>query len=63
MGKTVQSQGYNYIGTSPANRSDSLDPIFGLHRGFGGKCAKDTMALGVLADNLGISTIWKPSRR
>ena len=32
-----------------------LDPIFGLHRGFGGKCLpKDTMALGVLADNLGI---------
>ncbi|MEL0190460.1 MAG: hypothetical protein VW878_06515, partial [Candidatus Poseidoniales archaeon] len=31
-----------------------LDPIFGLHRGFGGKCLpKDTMALGVLADNLG----------
>ena len=32
-----------------------LDPIFGLHRGFGGKCLpKDTMALGVLADKLGI---------
>jgi len=32
-----------------------LDPIFGLHRGFGGKCLpKDTMALGVLAKNLGI---------
>jgi nucleotide sugar dehydrogenase len=32
-----------------------LDPIFGLHRGFGGKCLpKDTMALGVLAKDLGI---------
>ena len=32
-----------------------LDPIFGLHRGFGGKCLpKDTMALGVLANDLGI---------
>ena len=32
-----------------------LDPIFGLHRGFGGKCLpKDTMALGVLARDLGI---------
>lgn len=32
-----------------------LDPIFGLHRGFGGKCLpKDTMALGVLARTLGI---------
>lgn len=32
-----------------------LDPIFGLHRGFGGKCLpKDTMALGVLAKKMGI---------
>ena len=32
-----------------------LDPIFGLNRGFGGKCLpKDTMALGVLAKELGI---------
>ena len=30
-----------------------LDPIFGLHRGFGGKCLpKDSMALGVLAESL-----------
>ncbi|MDC0340952.1 hypothetical protein OAM96_03235 [Candidatus Poseidoniaceae archaeon] len=32
-----------------------LDPIFGLNRGFGGKCLpKDTLALGVLAEQLGI---------
>jgi UDPglucose 6-dehydrogenase len=32
-----------------------LDPIFGLNRGFGGKCLpKDTLALGVLAEELGI---------
>ena len=32
-----------------------LDPIFGLSRGFGGKCLpKDTMALGMLAKDLGI---------
>ena len=32
-----------------------LDPIFGLHRGFGGKCLpKDTMALGALAEKMGI---------
>ena len=31
-----------------------LDPIFGLYRGFGGKCLpKDSQALGVLAENLG----------
>tara|TARA_B110000444_G_scaffold103036_1_gene97290 strand:- start:22543 stop:23367 length:825 start_codon:yes stop_codon:yes gene_type:complete len=30
-----------------------LDPIFGLNRGFGGKCLpKDSMALGVLADSM-----------
>lgn len=32
-----------------------LDPIFGLHRGFGGKCLpKDSQALGVLARELGV---------
>ena len=30
-----------------------LDPIFGLNRGFGGKCLpKDSQALGVLAESL-----------
>ena len=32
-----------------------MDPIFGLSRGFGGKCLpKDSMALGVLAEGLGV---------
>ena len=32
-----------------------LDPIFGLYRGFGGKCLpKDTLALGVLAERLDV---------
>lgn len=32
-----------------------LDPIFGLKRGFGGKCLpKDSLALGVLANDLGV---------
>ena len=37
------------IGPSP------LDPIYGLYRGFGGKCLpKDCLALGVLAEELGV---------
>ena len=33
--------------------SSHLDPIFGLHRGFGGKCLpKDSQALKVLAESL-----------
>ena len=36
-----------------------LDPIFGLYRGFGGKCLpKDSLALGVLADELGCKYEW-----
>ena len=32
-----------------------MDPIFGLYRGFGGKCLpKDSLALGVLAESLGV---------
>ena len=32
-----------------------MNPIFGLYRGFGGKCLpKDTMALGVLAESRGV---------
>ena len=32
-----------------------LDPIFGLKRGFGGKCLpKDSLALGVLAESFGV---------
>ena len=32
-----------------------LDPIFGLNRGFGGKCLpKDTIAISTLANKLGI---------
>ena len=36
-----------------------LDPIFGLNRGFGGKCLpKDSMALAVLANELGVKYDW-----
>ena len=36
-----------------------LDPIFGLYRGFGGKCLpKDSLALGVLAEQLGVKYEW-----
>lgn len=36
-----------------------LDPIFGLNRGFGGKCLpKDSLALGVLAEQLGCKYEW-----
>ena len=36
-----------------------LDPIFGLNRGFGGKCLpKDSLALGVLAEQLGVKYEW-----
>ncbi len=36
-----------------------LDPIFGLNRGFGGKCLpKDSLALGVLAEQLGVKYGW-----
>ena len=36
-----------------------LDPIFGLYRGFGGKCLpKDTNALRVIAEELGIDYEW-----
>ena len=40
---------------SPAHWPFTLDPIFGLYRGFGGKCLpKDSLALGVLAESLGV---------
>ncbi|MFL2976296.1 MAG: hypothetical protein ACJZ49_01960 [Candidatus Thalassarchaeaceae archaeon] len=36
-----------------------LDPIFGLNRGFGGKCLpKDSNALRVLAEELGVKYDW-----
>ena len=36
-----------------------LNPIFGLNRGFGGKCLpKDSLALGVLAEQLGVKYEW-----
>ena len=36
-----------------------MDPIFGLNRGFGGKCLpKDSNALRVLAENLEVKYDW-----
>ena len=41
-----------------------LDPIFGLYRGFGGKCLpKDSLALGVLADELDCKYEWMDAMR
>ena len=42
-----------------------LDPIFGLNRGFGGKCLpKDSLALGVcwLMHTASSTTCWMPSK-